>query len=63
MLELGTHQHLLSKVREATEYEKERCLKIVERQRQKVLNDNSDPSWTEHFADIINAIKSDEYVE
>ena len=33
------------------------CLQICEAQRQKILQNQKDPSWTEHFAEVQRNIK------
>jgi len=45
-------------VAQARAEEREACERIVEAQRQKVLASSHDPSWTEHFAEIIAAIRA-----
>lgn len=42
--------------------EQDRCIKLIEKQRQKVLENKDDPTWTEHFADLIVAIRSGEEI-
>lgn len=38
--------------------ERKRCADLCEKQRNKVLANHNDPSWTEHFAELMEAINS-----
>lgn len=38
--------------------ERKRAVGLCEERRKRVLNDPRDPSWTEHFAELANAIRA-----
>lgn len=38
--------------------EKKRCLSLIEQRRVQVLQSPSDPTWTEHFAELATAIRA-----
>jgi hypothetical protein len=37
--------------------EREACARLIEDRRRRVLDDPADPSWTEHFAELLAAIR------